>query len=143
MIIREAKREDISALAEISLSECENPWSYEQLLEEWTFNFSKIIISEQNDEITGFVAVHTTEDGIHINEIAIKRAFNRNGIASALIEKTILYSPKRITLEVRESNRAAISLYEKYDFKIVGKRIDFYNKPRETALVMALELEDI
>ena len=46
-----------------------------------------------------------------------------------------------ISLEVRESNAAAISLYSSFGFKVEGKRKDFYTKPTESALVMVLRIK--
>ena len=41
-----------------------------------------------------------------------------------------------ITLEVQESNSAAIHLYEQLGFKSSGIRRDFYDKPTENAVIM-------
>ena len=41
-----------------------------------------------------------------------------------------------ITLEVRPGNAAAIALYEKFGFVEVGRRKNYYEKPKEDALIM-------
>ena len=46
-----------------------------------------------------------------------------------------------LTLEVRVSNTAAIALYERYGFTVLGRRRGFYRFPREDAYVMTLFLE--
>ena len=43
-----------------------------------------------------------------------------------------------LTLEVRESNHPAITLYSKHGFELVGKRKDYYDKPKENAFLMTL-----
>ena len=43
----------------------------------------------------------------------------------------------KIYLEVRESNRAAIALYEKLGFRREGLRRDYYEEPRENAVLMS------
>ena len=43
---------------------------------------------------------------------------------------------KYLTLEVRESNQKAINLYEKYGFKSLGKRKNYYQNNNEDALIM-------
>ena len=48
--------------------------------------------------------------------------------------------PERITLEVRESNAPAIGLYQKLGFVEVGRRKNYYEKPREDAILMDLNL---
>jgi len=44
-----------------------------------------------------------------------------------------------LTLEVRQSNNAAISLYEKLGFKQVGCRPNYYSNPKEAALILRKE----
>jgi ribosomal-protein-alanine N-acetyltransferase len=46
-----------------------------------------------------------------------------------------------ISLEVRESNSPAISLYEKFGFLVEGKRKNFYSVPTEDALIMTKRFE--
>ena len=55
----------------------------------------------------------------------------------ALIER-VKQSSAFITLEVRESNHSAIYLYTKHGFEVVGKRKNYYDKPKEAALLMTL-----
>ena len=45
-----------------------------------------------------------------------------------------------LSLEVRETNEPAISLYKKHGFETVGKRRDFYTAPKEDALIMTAYL---
>ena len=47
-----------------------------------------------------------------------------------------------MTLEVRESNDPALRLYRKYGFQEVGRRKNYYEKPREDAILMTLFLEN-
>jgi len=59
---------------------------------------------------------------------------------SALIAEAQARGLCEISLEVRESNVAAIALYEKFGFRMMGKRPRFYTNPTETAFVMLLAL---
>ena len=76
----------------------------------------------------------------YITNVAVFEQYRGKGIASALMEKIIGYAEKNnmefISLEVRQSNHPAISLYLKYGFKKMGIRKNFYNKPCEDAVIM-------
>lgn len=75
-----------------------------------------------------------------ITNIATHPDYRRLGYGRAVVEALIKYAKNNrldsISLEVRESNRAAIDLYSKLGFKVEGKRKDFYTKPTENALIM-------
>ena len=75
-----------------------------------------------------------------ITNIATHPDYRRRGYGRAIVEALIKYAKNNrldsISLEVRESNRAAIDLYSKLGFKVEGKRKDFYTKPTENALIM-------
>ena len=75
-----------------------------------------------------------------ITNIATHPDYRRRGYGRAIVEALIKYAKNNrldsISLEVRESNRAAIDLYSKLGFKVEGKRRDFYTKPIENALIM-------
>ena len=74
-----------------------------------------------------------------MTNIAVKEKHRGKGIASTLIERAILNSvylgDEFITLEVRKSNTPAISLYEKYGFRKMGERKNFYRLPTEDAYI--------
>ncbi len=75
-----------------------------------------------------------------ITNIAAHPDYRRRGYGRAIVEALIKYAKMNgldsISLEVRESNKAAIELYGKLGFKVEGKRRDFYKKPTENALIM-------
>ncbi len=77
-----------------------------------------------------------------ITNIATHPDFRRQGYGRAVVESLIKYAKNNglasISLEVRESNKAAIELYSRLGFKVEGKRKDFYKKPTESALIMIL-----
>ena len=61
-------------------------------------------------------------------------------LLTKLIEKGKIDNRKRFLLEVRQGNKAAISLYKKLGFKEDGIRPNFYDEPKEDALLMSLEI---
>ncbi len=81
-------------------------------------------------------------DECYITNIAVLPSYRRNGIASAILENMIAHckgnNASFLTLEVRESNLAAINLYEKFGFLEKGRRKDFYSDPKEAAIIMTL-----
>ena len=75
-----------------------------------------------------------------ITNIATHPDYRRRGYGRAIVESLQKYAKNNgldsISLEVRESNKAAIELYTRLGFKVEGKRKDFYTKPTESALIM-------
>ena len=80
-----------------------------------------------------------------ITNIATHPDYRRRGYGKAIVEafkKHAKYNGLAyISLEVRESNKAAIELYSSLGFKVTGKRKDFYTKPTESALIMICEIK--
>ena len=79
-----------------------------------------------------------------ITNIAVLKEFRRNKIAckmlSVLIDRAKELNLENLSLEVRESNTAAINLYLGMDFKKVGTRKNYYKNPTEDAILMDLIL---
>ena len=75
-----------------------------------------------------------------ISNVAVKKNFRRKNVAENMLNKLFYECGKKgvsdITLEVRETNVSAISLYEKLGFEEAGIRKNFYEKPVENALIM-------
>lgn len=86
----------------------------------------------------GFLAIQDLAGEVEMTQIAILPSHQELGLASQLM--THLDSIESdIFLEVRESNHRAQGLYQKFGFKFIGKRPDYYRNPIETALLMKRE----
>ena len=87
----------------------------------------------------------TVLDEGQITNIATAPQYRRMGLGRRIMDALEQYSSNNgiifLSLEVRESNRAAIELYSSLGFKVEGKRKDFYTNPREAALVMVLRIK--
>jgi ribosomal-protein-alanine N-acetyltransferase len=77
---------------------------------------------------------------LHINSLAIADVWRRQGLASRLLRDVCRDAhdagATQATLEVRRSNTAALALYERLGFTCEGVRADYYQSPREDALVL-------
>lgn len=93
-----------------------------------------------NGEAAGFISVWCVCGEAEINNIGVVDKFRRLGIAKALFDRAYnAAKAEKWYLEVRSSNSAAISFYEKLGFEQVGLRKNFYTSPTENAILMALE----
>jgi ribosomal-protein-alanine N-acetyltransferase len=98
------------------------------------------LVVEQEGSVAGFIVGRQVEDEWEIENIAVTGAARRCGLGSRLVGELLDLVRKRggksVFLEVRESNRAARSLYEKWAFLEVGRRKMYYQNPAEDALVL-------
>lgn len=117
------------------------PWTAEQLrsqLRDAQHEFLAAVSSE--DRVLGYVGMMVVLDEGYISNVAVDPANRRQGIADALINRLIercgVHRLAFVTLEVRAGNAPAIALYEKHGFVRVGLRKNYYEKPREDAVLM-------
>lgn len=96
----------------------------------------------------GYISAQKVLDELDIFNVAVSPDARRQHIAQKLLEKLLETAEtlraegelERITLEVRFSNDPAIALYQKFGFEEVGRRKNYYEKPREDAVLMDLNL---
>ncbi len=121
------------------------PWkidTFKQVLEVRTMSF---VIKDQN-KIIAFCIASKVLDECHLQNISVIDGFRNQGLGTYVIQvlmgRAQIFGLKVIFLEVRESNKVAISFYEKLNFKKVGHREGYYKKDsgRESALLMSLAL---
>jgi ribosomal-protein-alanine N-acetyltransferase len=98
------------------------------------------LVVEQSGTVVGFIIGPQVEDEWEIENIAVTGSARRCGLGSRLVGELLdlvrSRGGKSVFLEVRESNRAARSLYEKWAFLEVGRRKMYYQDPAEDALVL-------
>jgi len=101
-------------------------------------------LDEDRNAVMGYIGLMYVLDEGYIANVAVSPQYRRRGVADALISALIARTESTLaflTLEVRESNHAAIYLYTKHGFEIVGKRKNYYDRPKESALLMTLFLK--
>lgn len=121
------------------------PWS--ALMFESSFKTGdKVVGAFLNQQLVGFSVTQILLDELNLLNIAVHPAYQGQGIGNALLKALCLAAGKHpIFLEVRTSNKNAIQLYQKYGFKEVGLRKNYYALPqsqaREDAFVYCRQLE--
>lgn len=136
-------RGHIKEIAQIERECFSMPWS-EAALEEELYNpqASFIVAQRADGAVLGYAGLHVAADEGYIDNIAVREDYRRQGIADDLLDVFVRFGAANLaflTLEVRPSNQAAIDLYFKHGFAQVGRRKDYYENPREDAIIMTLE----
>lgn len=96
-------------------------------------------------QMCGFIGAQAVAGEWEIENVVVASAFLRRGIASELLRELVRRArdeaASAILLEVRESNLPARRLYEKHDFREVGRRRTYYRDPGEDAILYAFRFE--
>ncbi len=120
------------------------PWKLPQFVDELNNPYSHMWGLIEGEELIGYICFWMVVDEVHIMNIAIRADMRRKGMAKLLLSELIRFAKSRnmskIWLEVRPSNKAALSLYKKMGFKKVAIRKKYYSDTNEDAIVMALEI---
>ena len=132
--------EHISALAQLEKGCFADPWSEKALADELTNPNAVFRVALIDEEVAGYVGMlHVLDEG-DICNVAVFDKFRRRGVATALIQHLVDYAVENqlsfITLEVRESNMGAQKFYETMGFETIGIRKNFYDNPKEHAILM-------
>ena len=94
--------------------------------------------------LLGYVGSQSCFEDADILNVCVAPEARRQGLAEALMReletRLIPKGIEKITLEVRASNEPAIRLYEKLGYSQVGTRKNYYEKPREDALILQKSL---
>lgn len=120
-----------------------HPWSREDLKNQIDLDTSHFLVATVDGNVVGYMGLQIFGGEGYVTNVAVLPEYRNQGIAEALIREQMKNEMSFITLEVRESNLPAISLYTKCGFKNVGIRPNFYSAPTENAIIMTINNEDI
>ena len=130
----------IDAVAAIEAECFSHPWSKKSLEESLEKENSLFLVAVEDEKVIGYVGMEVIVDEGYIFNVAVSADYRRRGVGYALVRELVTYSMKNslcfITLEVRESNSSAISLYSKFGFIKAGERKNYYSDPDEAAVLM-------
>jgi ribosomal-protein-alanine N-acetyltransferase len=103
-------------------------------------------VVEEEKRIVGFLVARNVLEEAEILNLAVQPDFRRRGSGSLLLSEALKFlahaGVRKIFLEVRESNAAAIAFYDRHNFRITGRRLRYYQAPLEDALVLT-RAEDV
>lgn len=119
-----------------------NPWSKDDIAAQIDNETSYFLVALVDDKVVGYMGLQIFSGEGYVTNVAVLPEYRGQGIAKALIKKQFENEMDFITLEVRESNVPAISLYTKMGFKSIGVRPNFYSNPNENAIIMTKYFED-
>lgn len=145
LTIEKMNSNHIAAIAEIERECFSTPWSEKALCEELDNPNAHFFVAVADNQVIGYGGMHSVAGENYIDNIAVTSMYRKNGAATKLLEKLEETAESEngefISLEVRESNEAAIRLYEKSGYVRVGIRKRFYQSPTEDGIIMTKELE--
>jgi ribosomal-protein-alanine N-acetyltransferase len=144
--IRKARDEDIIKVADLEKQCFSRPWSYQSFIFELESRDAWFTVAEDDGRVVGFAILHRFVDEGELFNIAVAEDVRRQKIGERLLRDIFVgakkYGIKKIFLEVRKSNDPARALYTKYGFEVCGLRKNYYDDPKEDAILMEAEVSD-
>ena len=123
-----------------------DPWSMASFSSEFDRERTHLRAVEVDDHVAAYLIGWFVADEAHIANVAVAPDHQGQGLASLLLEEFIDASYRvgasYIVLEVRVGNEPAIRLYEKYHFRRVAVRKNYYEQTNEDAYIMIRHMND-
>ena len=147
--IRPMRLDDIPQVSAIDRLSFNLPWPESSFRYELLENPRSLLRVTEIDlpgggpQVVGAIVVWLILDEAHIATLAVHPDHRRSGVARRLmmdlLREIIPQGTRLVTLEVRESNLPAQSLYHRFNFSVVGRRLRYYHDNYEDALIMSLD----
>jgi ribosomal-protein-alanine N-acetyltransferase len=137
---------DLDAVQRIAAACFPVPWTRAEFEKELTRSYAvlRVLRPSLQSPVCAFANYWHVADELQVMNIATLPSLQRQGHASALLQDLLQTASERrarwVTLEVRRSNAAARSLYQKFGFAEQGVRQRYYSDNGEDAVVMHLVL---
>lgn len=117
------------------------PWTLDQLRSQLSDDRHVFLAAvAENGAVLGYVGMMFVLDEGYISNVAVAPAYRRQGVADALTSALVMRAEELglafVTLEVRAGNEPAKALYAKHGFVPVGRRKNYYDLPKEDAILM-------
>lgn len=144
LIVRNMIESDVEEIASMESAIFSDAWTARSIEETYNQSQAFIVTAELNDKLAGYCIVYFALDEGEIARIAVDNGLRRQGVGRKLLEQVeIICKEKGITrlmLDVRESNESARDFYKSLDFEEDGVRKNFYEMPKEDAVLMSKAL---
>ena len=147
IVVRTVCESDLKAICDIENQCFSFPHTMEQMKNELNDSCCVILCADVDGCLAGYITMRYVLDEGYIGNVAVRYDQRRKGIADRLVSEMTAKVHRLdlafLTLEVRESNEPAISLYKKNRFEICGIQKNYYTKPKDNAIIMTLMFEKL
>jgi len=143
--IRQLAYVDLPQVIAIERRAFPTPWSLAMFVLELSKPSGICLAALEDGEMVAYLVCSRYDTVWHLMNVAVDPSRQRQGIATALLERLFEQADKpneQYTLEVRTSNESAIRLYERFGFRAAGRRRAYYHDNREDALIMWRTVEE-
>jgi ribosomal-protein-alanine N-acetyltransferase len=151
LVLELAQRDDVQAIYELERRSHTHPWNLRHFEAALRGGGNRVSVLRDpegralgNKGIEAFCIVQVAADEMHIHNLVVRPESRRQGLGRRLLDEALEWGAeagvRRVFLEVRQSNWGALALYRAAGFEALSVRRDYYDSPREDALVLRLEL---
>lgn len=138
--VRPMEKRDIGRVYEIECESFRSPWSKFSLLGELRNSVAHYLVALEGERIVAYGGMWLLYEEAHITNVAVEKAQRGRHIGKylfyCLMEKAVALGAEQMTLEVRETNSVAQSMYDKLGFEKQGYRKRYYEDTGEGAFLL-------
>jgi ribosomal-protein-alanine N-acetyltransferase len=146
LLLKKPNQEQLEKVVELDQMCLQGLWSLNSYQKELESPNSSLIVlalhQENREQIIGSACFWAILEEAHITVITVHPEYQSQGLGKLLLYRilrdAVARNLERATLEVRDTNIIALSLYEKFGFKVAGRRKGYYQKTGEDALILWL-----
>jgi|ERR1044072_74720 ribosomal-protein-alanine N-acetyltransferase len=141
LTVRRLTYSDLPAVLSVERRSFPTPWSLAMFVLELSKPSGICLAASADEELLGYLVCSRYDQAWHLMNVAVAPERRRSGIARRLIGQLLEEAGRELpfTLEVRVSNHAAITMYERLGFRSAGVRPRYYQDNGEDALIMWLD----
>ncbi len=145
--IRSLTKSDTEKISQIANQFAHNTWTQRVFDDCLKAQYLGWVLENELGETVGFMVALIDQSECQLMNIGIDPHYQRQGFAHHLLEALVKHLKKtqvmHLSLEVRQSNTAAIALYRKMGFREVGLRKNYYpfGRKREDGLILFLSIQ--
>ena len=144
LIVRNMQMSDAVEIAKLEKSTFSDALTEKGILDTFRQQQAFVVVGEMGEKVVGYCIMYYVLDEGEIARIAVDGTCKRQGVGRAILNQVECVCKEkaitRILLDVRESNETARAFYRDYGFAEDGIRKNFYEMPKEHAVLMSKDV---